>query len=95
MLGGRATEEGRRPRSEGTGRVEGRGTHRGSQSRARAGLTGQVALIDAVHFVSESSQLAGPQRPDEGLHPATAPLEAVEEIPNGVPVPIEIQVGPQ
>lgn len=89
------TEEGRRSRSEGTGSVQGRGTHRGSKSRARGGLTGQVALIDAVHLVSKSSQLAGPQCPDEGLHPAAASLKAVEEIPNGVPVPLEFEVGPQ
>lgn len=56
--------------------MEGRGTHRGSKSRAREGLTGQIALIDAVHFVSKSSQLTGPQCQDEGLHPATAPLKA-------------------
>lgn len=92
---GRVTEEGRRYRSEGTGRAEGRGTDRGSKSRARVGLTGQVALIDTVHFVSKGGQLAGPQCPDEALHPAIPPLQAAEELPDGVPVPPEVELGPQ
>lgn len=56
---------------------------------------GQVALVDVGHFISETSQLTGPQCPDEGLHPAVPPLKAVEEFPDGIPVPLEIVVGPQ
>lgn len=56
---------------------------------------GQVALVDAGHFVSEIHQLTGPQRLDEGLHPADPPPKAVEELPEGALVPRELARGPQ
>lgn len=80
--------------------MRGQGQWKAGNTRAPRGgpgrrLTGQVALVDAVHFVGQSSQLTGPQSLDEGLHPAAPPLQAVEEVPNGVLVPLVVEVGPQ
>lgn len=55
----------------------------------------QVALVHRGHFVSKTSQLADPQRPDEGFHPASPPPKAVEKLPEGALVPPELEVGPQ
>lgn len=55
----------------------------------------QVALIFASHLVSELRQLAGPQAPDEGIHPAGPPLQAVEQVPEGVSVAQARVGGPQ
>lgn len=58
-------------------------------------LTGQVALVDMGHFISETSHLTGPQCLNEGLHPAVAPSKAVEEVQEGVLVPKALIGSPQ
>lgn len=55
----------------------------------------QVALVFASHLVGQLRQLAGPQAPDEGIHPAGPPLQAVEQVPEGVSVAQARVGGPQ
>lgn len=68
------------------------GFHEEGQGRK---LTGQVALVDTGHFVSQTSQLTDPQRLDEGFYPASPPSKAVKELPEGTLVPPELVRGPQ
>lgn len=58
-------------------------------------VRGQVAPVDVGHFVSKINQLTIPQCPDEGFHPATPAVKAVEEVPDGVLVPLAFQAGSQ
>lgn len=55
----------------------------------------QVAQVFASHLVSELRQLTGPQALDEGIHPAGPPLQAVEQVPEGVSVAQARVGGPQ
>ena len=47
------------------------------------------------HFISETSVLTGPQRPNEGMHPAVLLPKTVEEVPEGALFPPALIGGPK